>query len=76
MLHMAGFFPSVPMQLNFEVLYAPVDRQWKLFGISVNVGKGGPVAPEGEAVSPPEMSTEPPRAPTTDVGTVQGATTQ
>jgi hypothetical protein len=46
MLHMAGFFPSVPMQLNFELLFEPVNRQWKIFGVSVNLTPGGPQAPE------------------------------
>jgi hypothetical protein len=50
MLHMAGFFPSVPMQVNFELLYAPVEREWKLYGISVNLSRGGPQAPD----TPPE----------------------
>jgi len=45
MMHMAGFFPSVPSQVNFELLFAPVDGQWRLFGISVNVGQSAPVAP-------------------------------
>ena len=68
MLHMAGFFPSVPMQVNFELLYAPVDRQWKLFGISVNVAKGGPQAPETESPPPAEVSTEIPDTPTANIG--------
>ena len=68
MLHMAGFFPSVPMQVNFELLYAPVDRQWKLFGISVNVGRGGPQAPETEPAPAAEVSTEIPDSPTTSIG--------
>jgi hypothetical protein len=46
MMRMAGFFPSVPQQVNFEMLFAPVSGQWKLFGISVNVGQSGPVAPQ------------------------------
>ena len=45
MMHMAGFFPSVPAQVNFELLYAPVEGQWRLFGISVAVGQSAPVAP-------------------------------
>lgn len=68
MLHMTGFFPSVPMQVNFELLYAPVDRQWKLFGISVNVGRGGPQAPETEPAPAAEVSTEMPDPPTTNIG--------
>jgi hypothetical protein len=45
MMHMAGFFPSVPTQVNFELAYAPVDRQWRLFGLSVSLGQAAPVAP-------------------------------
>jgi hypothetical protein len=68
-LHMAGFFPSVPMQVNFELLFAPVERQWKLFGISVNLSKGGPRAPETTSATEPEaaVSTEMPDPPTPTV---------
>lgn len=45
MLHLAGFFPSVPTQLNFEMLFAPVDGQWRLFGLSTNLASSAPVAP-------------------------------
>ena len=45
MLRMAGFFPSVPTQVNFELIYAPVSGQWRLFGISVNLGQAAPAAP-------------------------------
>lgn len=46
MMRMAGFFPSVPSQVNFELLYEPINGQWRLFGLSVNVGPSGPVAPQ------------------------------
>jgi hypothetical protein len=49
MLRMAGFFPSVPTQVNFELLYAPVNGQWRLFGISVNLGQAAPAAPAAPA---------------------------
>jgi hypothetical protein len=45
-MHMAGFFPSVPTQVNFDLTFAPVSGQWRLFGISVSIGQSGPVAPE------------------------------
>ena len=45
MMHMSGFFPSVPTQIRFELLYAPVQGQWKLFGLSVSLGSSAPVAP-------------------------------
>ena len=68
MLHMAGFFPSVPLQVNFELLFAPVDGQWKIFGVSVNVAKSGPAAPTS-----PKQEIEttkagpPPKGPTVSV---------
>lgn len=68
MLHLAGFFPSVPMQVAFELLYVPVDRQWRLFGISVNVGRGGPHAPDTGPSPAAEVSTETPNPPTANVG--------
>jgi hypothetical protein len=53
MMRMAGFFPSVPAQVNFELLYAAVDRQWRLMGIAVSLGQTGPVAPAPPAAEPP-----------------------
>jgi hypothetical protein len=52
MLHLAGFFPSAPTQINFEFLYAPVDGQWRLFGIATNLGSTTPVAPAPAAAKP------------------------
>ncbi len=54
LMRMAGFFPSVPQQVNFELLFAPVDGQWRLFGLSVNLGQAAPAAP---------MPASPPPAP-------------
>ena len=60
MLHMAGFFPSVPFQVNFELMFEPVNGQWKIFGISVNLTAAGPKAPLGAAVDQPEPAKGPP----------------
>jgi hypothetical protein len=49
MMHFAGFFPSAPAQINFELLFAPVDGQWRLFGISTKLGSLNPVAPPAPA---------------------------
>jgi hypothetical protein len=49
LMHMAGLFPSVPTQVNFELAFAPVNGQWRLFGISVSIGQTAPAAP-----TPPE----------------------
>jgi hypothetical protein len=50
LMHMAGFFPSVPTQVNFDLAFAPVNGQWRLFGISVSIGQSAPAAP-----TPPEL---------------------
>ncbi|MEA2859855.1 MAG: hypothetical protein QOC72_1894 [Methylobacteriaceae bacterium] len=65
MMRMAGFFPSVPQQVNFEMLFAPVSGQWRLFGLSVNIGQSGPAAPQASsaaAAPPPAPATTPPPA--------------
>jgi hypothetical protein len=49
LMHMTGFFPSVPTQVNFDLAFAPVNGQWRLFGISVSIGQSAPAAP-----TPPE----------------------
>jgi hypothetical protein len=56
LMRMSGFFPSVPSQVNFDLLFAPVSGKWRLFGVSLNVGTSSPVAPEArtpEAPVPP-----------------------
>ena len=57
LLHMTGFFPSAPQQVNFDVAFAPVNGQWKLFGISVGLAHTGPSAPE-----PPPPPAQKPKA--------------
>lgn len=64
MMRMAGFFPSVPKQVNFELAFAPVNGQWRLFGISVSLGQIAPAAPEppAPAARPPQPQPQPPAA--------------
>jgi hypothetical protein len=59
-MHMAGFFPSVPTEVHFELAFAPVEGQWRLFGVSVGLGSSSPAAP-----SPPvePRKPEPPAKP-------------
>jgi len=59
LMHMTGFFPSVPTQVNFDLAYAAVNGQWRLFGISVSIGQSGPTAPEPPA-PPPSAQKQPP----------------
>jgi hypothetical protein len=56
MLRMAGFFPSVPTQVNFDLIFAPVSGQWRLFGISVNLGSATPAAPNPSPPAAPNPS--------------------
>lgn len=68
MLHMAGFFPSAPMQVNFEMLWEPVNREWRLYGLSVNLSDGRPQAPEAPSSEAPSADAgPPPEAPTASV---------
>ena len=63
MMRMAGFFPSVPSQVNFELMFTPVEGQWRLFGISVSIGQSAPVAPPAPEAAKPQPSHTPPRQP-------------
>jgi hypothetical protein len=69
MLHMAGFFPSVPLQVNFELLFEPVNRQWKIYGVSVNITSGVPQAPNAPVREKPKPAetAPPPEAPSITV---------
>ena len=59
-LQFAGYFPTQPLQINFEMQFQPVNGHWRLFGISVNAvptaaaaatpGKAGPAS---EQKAPP-----------------------
>lgn len=62
-LRIAGFFPSAPAQVSFDLLFAPVDRQWRLYAISLDVAPAGPFAPDAEPEPQPEASVELPDPP-------------
>ncbi len=42
MLHLKGYFPGQPVQINFELLYQSVGGRWRLFGLSVQPGSPTP----------------------------------
>jgi hypothetical protein len=56
LMHMAGFFPSVPTQVNFELMFAPVGGRWRLFGLSVSFGQAAPAAPQAPAPAAPQAA--------------------
>lgn len=68
LMHMAGFFPSVPLQVNFDLIFAPGNGRWQPLGISINVGQATPSAPPAPAAeqqkpAPAEDSAHPPGHP-------------
>jgi hypothetical protein len=44
-MRMVGFFPSVPMQVYFQLQFAPVQGQWRAVAIAVDIGGATPTAP-------------------------------
>jgi hypothetical protein len=65
LMRMAGFFPSVPTQVTFELLYAPVSGRWRLFGLSVSFSQAAPAAPQAPpGAAPPQEKAPQAQAPT------------
>jgi len=57
MLHLAGFFPSRPLQIKFDLIFQNVSGQWRQFSISVATPEAPPqqaqrTEPEKPATSP------------------------
>jgi hypothetical protein len=52
MLHLKGYFPGQPVQINFEMLYQVVDGRWRLFGLSVQPGPPTPAPAAAKATDP------------------------
>lgn len=61
LMRMAGFFPSIPSQVNFELAFAPVNGQWRLFGISVSIGQTAPAAPQAPPSPQPQAAAPAPQ---------------
>ena len=66
-MRMAGFFPSVPMQVYFDVQFIPVQGQWRLVAISVDVGNSTPAAPSVARSQPAAAKPAATRSPTVEV---------
>jgi hypothetical protein len=51
MLHLRGYFPGQPVQINFEMLFQAVSGHWRLFGLSVQPAPstGPPRSVSGDA---------------------------
>jgi hypothetical protein len=81
LMHLAGLFPSVPSQVNFDLAFAPVNGQWRLFGISVSVGQAAPVAPQpppapAKPPAPAAAASPPAKKPVAHTGTAEAPKSQ
>lgn len=68
MLHMVGLFPSVPSQVKFELLFAPVEGQWRLYGLLVSLAQSGPAPRPGPSASAVKPDPAPEQQPATSQG--------
>ena len=48
-LHLTGFFPTRPQQIDFDLSFEAVGGQWRLFGIAVATPDAPPLAPQAQA---------------------------
>jgi len=53
LLHVSGAFPYGPQILNFYLTYAPVENQWRLFGISIALKPAPAPAPAAATAGAP-----------------------
>ena len=44
MLRLTGYFPTRPLQINFDLLFQTVAGEWRLFGISIATPDAAPQA--------------------------------
>jgi hypothetical protein len=59
-LHISGYFPGNPVQLNFDLIFEPVNGQWRLFGLSVVPAPSATPNASAAPANPPPASTAPP----------------
>jgi hypothetical protein len=52
-LHISGYFPGTPVQLNFDLTFEPVNGQWRLFGLSVIPAPSATANAGAASASPP-----------------------
>lgn len=63
MLRLTGLFPSAPLQVNFDMLFTPVEGRWRLFGLSVGLAAANAGPAEGAPEAKPEAAAQPQRPP-------------
>jgi hypothetical protein len=58
-LHIAGFFPGEPIQVNFELVFEAVANQWRLYAISVVPAKSASAKDSATPTNLPEKKKGP-----------------
>ena len=61
MLRLTGFFPTRPLQINFDLLFQNTGGQWRLFGISVATPQVAAQPEPPAPPSPPPKNAPPPK---------------
>ena len=56
MIRVAGFFPTEPDRVNFDLIYQPVQGKWRLVGMAVDTS---PAPAQPEAAAPPQAKNAP-----------------
>lgn len=51
MLRLVGYFPTNPLQIQFQMLFQPVNGQWRLFGMAVNTAVPPAAPPAAKAAT-------------------------
>jgi hypothetical protein len=75
-MRMAGFFPSVPMQLYFDLQFKAIEGRWRLLAIAVDVTPTS-VAPNTEPPPPRKAQAVRPQNPVVETtGTAKPAPTE
>jgi hypothetical protein len=57
MLHLAGYIPTRPQQINFDLVFQVVSNRWRLYSISIATPEAAPAQPPAQA--PPARSNAP-----------------
>ena len=57
MLHLAGYIPTRPQQINFDLVFQVVGNRWRLYSISIATPEAAPAQPQAQA--PPARSSTP-----------------
>ena len=57
MLHLAGYIPTRPQQINFDLVFQVVGNRWRLYSISIATPEAAPAQPQAQA--PPARSGTP-----------------